>query len=176
MTSAIPFSSVLRWPPACTSRAYVTAQNLHKTVDRAFITALLLTANAERAEAAILNGTRVMDLDDTPGDALLRATVNAALEPQREASERTPEQLERASSMLPLELRRVLHLSTDLRHCFVLRVLMGLPRQACARLLRLDDGQIDERTCTAMLELPAIERQKSLTNRQAGPRLIGIGS
>ncbi len=60
--------------------------------------------------------------------------------------------------MLPFELRRVLHLQAALRRCYVLRSLVGLPREACGRLLRLEIRQIDEWARTAMLELPAIQR------------------
>jgi len=160
MTSAIPIGTAIIYPPAWTSRAHVAAHDLHNAVDRAFITALLLTASAERAEAAVLKRARA-NPDAAPGDELLRGVVAAALETQPETPEPTPEQVERASSILPSELRRVLHLPTNLRHCFVLRMLMGLPREVCARLLRLDAGQIDERTCTAMLELPGIQKNKS---------------
>jgi hypothetical protein len=71
---------------------------------------------------------------------------------------RKMEDLERASSMLPFELWRVLHLQAALRRCYVLRFLVGLPREACGRLLRLEIRQIDEWARTAMLELPAIQR------------------
>ena len=153
MTSAIPFCSCMQTPERVSR-----TQDLHKTVDRAYITALLLTASAERAEAAILEGHRVTDLDSTPGEALLGQAVNAAIKVQSETSEQPLEDLERASSMLPFELRRVLHLQPALRQCFVLRFLMGLPREVCARLLRLEIRQVDERARTALLELPTIQR------------------
>jgi hypothetical protein len=70
-----------------------------------------------------------------------------------------PEELERASSMLPFELRPVLHLPLALRHCFVLRFLVSVPREACARLLHLEIRQVDERARTAMLELPTIQKK-----------------
>jgi hypothetical protein len=159
MTSAIPISPGVMHFPSYASSAHSAAHDLHKNIARAFVTALLLTASAERAEAAILKGTKV-DLGAMPAEALLRGIVTAALEPQYETLEQPPEQLEHASHMLPIGLRHVLHLSTDLRHCFVLRVLVGLPREICARLLRVDAGQIDERTCTAMLELPAVQRNR----------------
>ena len=41
-------------------------------------------------------------------------------------------EVEDARSILPLELRRVLRLSTALRDCFVLRLLIGLTREVCA--------------------------------------------
>jgi DNA-directed RNA polymerase specialized sigma24 family protein len=46
---------------------------------------------------------------------------------------------------LALNLQRVLRLPTNLRHCFVLRVLAGLSRQDCADLLRVGERQVDKR-------------------------------
>lgn len=160
MTSAIPFNTVLMQIPERASRTHLAPQDLGKTVDRAFITALLLTGSAKLAEAAILEGNRAMALDHVSGEALLRGAVNAAIEPPTEISEQLPEDLACASSMLPFELRRVLHLPTALRHCFVLRFLVGLPREDCARLLHLEIHQVDERARAAMLELPTIQRNR----------------
>ena len=50
------------------------------------------------------------------------------------------------SSTLPFELQCVLHLPQYPRHCLVLRVLVWLPRETCARLLRSELNQIDEGT------------------------------
>jgi DNA-directed RNA polymerase specialized sigma24 family protein len=156
MTNAIPFNTVLMQIPQRSLSRRVAVQDLHNLVGKAFLTTLLLTGSAERAEAAILEGNRVTDLENAPGEALLRGAVNAAIEPPGETSEQ-PQDLQRASSMLPFELRRVLHLPQALRHCFVLRVLVGLPREVCARLLHLEIRQVDERARTAMLELPTIQ-------------------
>jgi len=87
--------------------------------------------------------------------------VNAAIKAQSEAWEQPPEDLERASSIFPFELRRVLHLAPDYRQCFVLRFLVGLPCEVCARLLHLEIHDVDERTRRAMLELPTIQSNRS---------------
>jgi DNA-directed RNA polymerase specialized sigma24 family protein len=158
MTNAIPFSTVLMQIPERASRTAVAPQDLHDMVSKAFLTALLLTGSAERAEAAILEGNAARDLDSTPNEGLFRGAVNAAIELYSETSEQPPEDLEHASCMLPFELRRVLHLPPALRHCFVLRFLVGLPREVCAQLLHLEIHQVDERARTAVLELPAIQR------------------
>ncbi|MBZ5593524.1 MAG: hypothetical protein LAP39_14875 [Acidobacteriia bacterium] len=158
MTSPVPFSTVLMPVPECPSSIHVEPQDLHHMVSTAFLTALLLTGSAERAEAALLQAKGVLGLDNTSGEALLRRAVNAAIEPPLETVEQPSEDLERASSSLPCELRRVLHLRPALRHCFVLRFLVGLPREVCARLLHLEVPQIDERARTAMLELPTIQK------------------
>jgi hypothetical protein len=162
MTSAIPFGSPRMQVPRRTLRNHTASHDLHKTVDEAFVTALLLTASAERAEAAVLGSNTVTNPDNASAEGLFRGAVNAAIELQSKTSWQSPEELERASSMLPFELRGVLHLPPDLRHCFVLRFLVGLPREVCARWLRLEVRQVDARACTAMLELPTIQ-----SNREA---------
>ena len=162
MTSAIPFNTVLMQIPERASNTHGAPQDLPNTIGKAFLTALLLTGSPERAEAAILEGNRVTHLDNASGEAFLRGAVNAAVEPPSETSEQLPEDLERASSMLPFELRRVLHLPQALRHCLVLRFLVGLPREVCARLLHLEIRQVDERARTAMLELPTIQKNREV--------------
>jgi len=162
MTSAIPFNTMLMQIPGRASSTHAESQDLHHMVGKAFLTVLLLTGSAERAEAAILEGNTKMDLDNASGEALFREAVNAAVEPPSITSRQLPEDLERASSMLPFELRSVLHLPPALRHCFVLRFLVGLPREACARLLHLEIRQVDERARTAMLELPTIQRNREV--------------
>ena len=159
MTSAIPFNTVLMPIPECLSSARTAAQDLHHMVGKAFLTALLLTGSAERAESAILQAKGAFGFGDSSGDTLLREAVNAAIEPAHDSSEQPSEDLERASSHLPCELQRVLHLPAALRHCFVLRFLVGLPREVCARLLRLEIPQVDERARRAMIELPMIRRE-----------------
>jgi hypothetical protein len=122
---------------------------MYEMLDRTFTTALLLTGSAERAEEAILESIRSLELDDAPVDALFRGAVNASIQPRNEIAEQRREELEHASSILPAELRRVLLLPQDLRHCYVLRLLAGFPREDCASLLHSEIHQVDEGTCTA---------------------------
>jgi hypothetical protein len=58
---------------------------------------------------------------------------------------------------LPIELQRVLLLPDDLRRGFVSRVLLGLPRGQCLKLLRLTKSELDERIGSAALALTRIE-------------------
>lgn len=60
---------------------------------------------------------------------------------------------------LPAELRRVLELSPELRRCFVLRVLVGLPSKICAQMLQVDVLQIDEYSCEAMKMLSVLAQE-----------------
>src|SRR5579862_4512223 len=137
-----------------------TRFKIHETLENAFIAGLLLTGSVERAEAAILESVRISCPDDLFSEALFRRTVHYLIEPQK--NESTAEQqkdLDRAASILPFELRCVLSLPRDLRYCYVLRVLVGLPREVCAWLLHLNTSQVEERTRAAMLELPLIQQR-----------------
>jgi hypothetical protein len=120
-------------------------------LERSFTTALLLTASAGRAEAAVLEGIRVVDAFELSDAALFRETLAASMEAN---SQKAPAaELEYASSLLPLDLRPLLRLSRDLRSCFVLRVLVGLSREVCARMLRIGIRQIDELVCDSVQAL-----------------------
>jgi hypothetical protein len=125
---------------------------LSEAAEKAFVTALLLTGNAETAESAVLESIERMSLEDTSGEELLQAAVKTAIRPQ-ERPWRPLKDWEPASARLPLELRSVLCLAPDVRQCFVLRVLVGLPSHACAALLDSDADQVDRGACAAMLQL-----------------------
>ena len=128
---------------------------------RAFRTALLLTASAERAEAAILEGIRVIDPFDVSDQSLLRETITASITAKIHGEQ--VEESEQGSSWLPLDLRRVLRLSRNLRHCFVLRVLVGLPREACALMLQTGTQQIDKLVCDSVQALAGLSQGEQLT-------------
>jgi len=131
-----------------------TESRMREAASRAFVTAFLLVGDAERAEAAVLKSIASTNFDDESGDEMIRKTVNDAMEPD-EMPGRFSGTLEPAFSMLPLQLQRVMQLPHYLRQCFVLRVLVGLPREVCARLLHSNIGEIDRCARAAMLQLPA---------------------
>jgi hypothetical protein len=135
-----------------------TESTLHEDIDKAFITAFLLSGNAARAEAAVLKGVGGM-YSDRQGEAMLQGVVKAAIE-RGAPLWQGPKLPEPELSRLPLELQRVIRLPLFLRQCFVLRVLVKFPRELCADLLSSDAGQVDRGACAAMLELPSI-RDKS---------------
>jgi hypothetical protein len=119
----------------------ITAPITDEALDKAYITAFLLTGNSARAEAAVLEGIQTMVCDGISGDALLQGTLMASVA--------SPAEQEGDTSSLPPELRRVLRLSPDLRRCYVLRVLVGLSREACARILNTGIHHIDELVCAS---------------------------
>jgi hypothetical protein len=109
----------------------VTPEELGQT----FITALLITGNAQRAEAALLEAIETTNLREMSAGTLLEGTVSASL-----AGQIAGHQIDLgdpAISSLPIELRNVLNLPADCRRCFVLRVLLGYhlrsPPECCRR-------------------------------------------
>jgi DNA-directed RNA polymerase specialized sigma24 family protein len=135
----------------------LTPCDLETMAGSAFITALLLAGSMERAEAAVLEGITSLNPDDiSDGPLFTAAVLSASVTQQTGGLEEHMEIAERTSSILPLELRKVLHLPPPLRRCFVLRMLAGLPREVCARLLHLEVQQVDERTCAALPMLSII--------------------
>jgi hypothetical protein len=133
-----------------------------KSVDKAFLAALLLTGSPRRAEASVLESIRLLANCEEHGDALLQGAVAAALDALHESPDTPADEIRRAASMLPIELRRVLDLAPDLRQSYVLRLLVGLPGESCERLLRLERGQADQAACRAALALAGeAEREKA---------------
>lgn len=127
-----------------------------QTLGRVFTTALMLTANVEEAEAAILDGISATDPGQLSDERLFLAAIAAALAPQRNGPERR-EDLACASAILPAELRSVLHLPLNARHCFVLRMLAGLPSEVCAQLMNLETHHIEQAAGRAAQLLAGID-------------------
>jgi hypothetical protein len=109
---------------------------------RPFLAALLLAGNSESAEIAVFESLCELEAHPISTDALLLGSVAVALRLQAELDHtdgRSPEE----QMFLPPALRRVLRLSHLPRSCFVLRTLEALPRETCARLLRIDVDAVD---------------------------------
>jgi hypothetical protein len=118
-----------------------------QTLNRSFNAAYLLTASTRQAEAAVVKAIDRFDPNIDTEEGLFRYALRAAVQtpPERE--------LGSTARTLPPELQAVLTLTQELRHCFVLRVLIGISRQACGELLGLNTQRVDESTFTAMRRL-----------------------
>ncbi|MEP6538013.1 MAG: hypothetical protein ABJF23_21925, partial [Bryobacteraceae bacterium] len=119
-----------------------------------FVAALLLTGSAAGAEAAVMEGIRVMERNGDEGEMLMQRTMAASI--AAKVSRRESAEHRHAESLLPLELRRVLRLSRDFRRCFVLRALAGLSREVCAHLLQIEIHLIDELVCASARALASV--------------------
>jgi hypothetical protein len=119
-----------------------------ETIENAFIVGLLLTGSIKQAERAIVDSIHCSETEDICGQRVFRRVIQWAVDPQEQRSCRV---IDRASvRILPFELGCVLHLPPDLRHCYVLRILVGLSRDVCAWLLHTDVELIGQRTQSAV--------------------------
>jgi len=121
-------------------------RGIMRLIDRAFLTAHLLTGSLQVAERAALEAIDSWNPDQEPEEVVFNHVVEAAA---RTIPENPPDS-DASGAHVPDELKKVLGLAPWLRRCFVLRILVGLPRQVCARLLRLSSEQVDEYTCAAL--------------------------
>jgi len=136
---------------------------LSEAVSKAFVTAFLLSGDGERAETAVSKSIARMSLEDSSGEELIYEAIEVAVKPQDYAAS-TPKEWEPAASRLPLELRRVLCLAPYVRKCFVLRVLVGLPSEACAALLNSNAEHVDRGARDAMLQLASNRASRFATH------------
>jgi hypothetical protein len=124
-----------------------TKKELTEVLDRVFLVALLITGNMDGAEDAVLDG--IGALDGTMSSGLLLAMLKSAIE----RGEHRSGEIEDILPSLPLELRRILLLNPDIRACFVLRVLIGMPSEACSEVLRIPIQEIGHSVSDAMQQL-----------------------
>ncbi len=130
---------------------------LEQTLGRAYLAAHLFTASAQQAEDAILEAVDWWDAENDDQEDLFRQVLETAARQHMTPRPPIPNRGDRAArGFLPPELRSVLRLPAPLRRCLVLRVLAGLSRPACARMLRLRLHQVDEYTCAALKSLPTL--------------------
>jgi hypothetical protein len=116
-------------------------------IDRAFLTAHVLTASIQQAEDATMEAIDSWNPDEEPDEALFQNALDAATRAQ---IQQNGSGSAGSGSYLPNELKAVLRLSPPLRRCFVLRILVGLPSQVCARLLCFHSERVDQYTCAAL--------------------------
>ncbi len=131
------------------------AYDNNQAISRGFRATLLLTGSLAQAEGAMLDAVHSLGHEEEPDDALFLRAIKAAITAGRQASARVQD-FDLASSVLPLELRRVLRLPLDLRHCFVLRFLAGFSREDCAKILHLKMERVDDGVCAAAQALAGI--------------------
>ncbi len=123
------------------------------TLAKTFITSILLTRSAKRAEIAMLEGIESSDFGTEPGMRMLFASIAASVDAEFLLPEPQSQEIEEASSILHAGLRPLLRLPANLRRCFVLRYLAALPREVCARFLQVTLARVDEFSCAAVREL-----------------------
>lgn len=116
---------------------------------RLLITAVLMTGSVESAEAAIEESVNLIDAKETPNlSAVFIAVASAAAACPRNL---TVDPWVRSG--LPNELKAVADLRADLRVCFVLRRLVGLPKDKAADLLFMRTVDVEQRARAASMQL-----------------------
>ena len=138
--------------------SFMAMDTMPSALDMAFRTALLLTGDTRTAEAAVMHGIGVCE-DLSPGGLLIEA-VRSALRRRTKSSE-GPCEVE----CLPPELRRLFLLQPLPRHCFVLRILVGLSPEVCAELLEISVIEFEDSVYEALTRLPILSSQKAQTIR-----------
>jgi hypothetical protein len=128
-----------------------TEKELTEVLDRVFLVAVLITGNMNGAEDAVLDGIAALD-GMISGDGFRLATLKAAIERR----EQRCGEGEDIFPSLPLELRHILLLNPDIRACFVLRVLLGMPSETCSEVLRIPIQKIDHSVSDAMQQLAVL--------------------
>ncbi len=134
------------------------------TFQKIFLTALLLTGSAAKAECAIEEGINTLGAWEVSCTDLLNATLRAAVAPRRKIRRETSEISDLYTACLPVELRRVILLPEGPRQCFVLHLLVGMAVHQCSRLLSLNDSQVEQNIVSAPLALIAAEAGQSATH------------
>ena len=128
------------------------SDELRKVVEKAYLGVFLLTANVELAEIAVTACIDAIDIEDL-WDALPLCAARLALQLQRNGWEQGASNINLTTGALPTELDCVLRLPSDLRHCFVLRLLTGIALPICANVLEMESGPICASVGVAALEL-----------------------
>lgn len=116
----------------------------------------------KRSEAAMVEAIRSWDIDEATDEGLLRVTVAVAMARPWNYRPQSPLEIAGASSLLPLELQRVLQMPTALRQCFVLCLLMSVPRNFCAWLLGIHARKVDQdASLAAQMVVRIIQAEKA---------------
>ena len=123
-------------------------------LDMAFRTAVLLTGATKSAEVAVIHG--ISACEELSPHGLLTEAVRSAVRLQA-SSANGPDEVE----CLPPELRRLFMLQPLSRHCFVLRVLVGLSPEVCAELLEVSVTELENAVYRALTQLPLLCSQRA---------------
>jgi hypothetical protein len=116
---------------------------LELALNRAFVVALLLTRQEELAEQAVMKGIDRLKPGALTADAILNETIQSCELSDVSVCCDSEIAEERSSNFLPPALQAVTRLAPLYRQCFVLRLLVGLSRDASGRLLQLDASHVD---------------------------------
>ena len=127
-------------------RSLMPMDTMPPALNLAFCTALLLAGDMKTAEAAVMHGIEACE--DLPPRGLLIEAVRSAIQ-RRTTSADGPYELE----CLPRDLQRLFMLQPLPRHCFVLRMLVGVSPELCAQLLDISIPEFEGALHGGFIEL-----------------------
>ena len=111
----------------------------------AFVTALLLTRSPRLAEEAVIRAIRTSDYS---AESILSNTIAESLKFSIDVSR---SEVSASTAILPCELRWLLDLPVRSQRCFVLRVLVRMTREECARALHIEPSLVDPAVVQAVV-------------------------
>jgi hypothetical protein len=125
----------------------LTIDTHHHTLQRgltqAIVTAYLITGSTGRSEAAVM--AAIEHWEPNKGvKSLLELVAGLAVKYEGGPRDEWP---------LRGELQNVVQLPRNARRSFVLRILLGVPREVCTKLLDLNTDEVDHQTCAALVAL-----------------------
>lgn len=123
---------------------------------RVWTTVFLLSGDATQAEDAVADAILSSDTDDFETEGFMTCVLILSIQRSRNTSKRSIRKTSEIWVTLPAELQNVLSLPLRLRHCFVLRVLIGLPRETCQQMLQVNDDELENSVCSAVVQLAAM--------------------
>ena len=123
---------------------------------RVWTAAFLLSGDATQAEDAVADAILSTDTDEFETEAFMTRVLSLLIQRSRNSSKRSIRKTSEISVTLPAELQNVLSLPLRLRHCFVLRVLIGLPRETCHQMLQVNDDELEKSVSSAVVQLAAM--------------------
>jgi len=130
--------------------------------DEVFQTALLLTADATAAEAAVTRSIDSLDISSAPEHADLAAWEKAVVVRSLETSQPpSPTPNSTTRSMLQPGLPRVIQIERLPRICFVLRMLLGYSTPLCAQILGVEESEI-----RMLFQMAALQLQQKVAGKQ----------
>ncbi len=139
---------------------------LEKNCNRLFQTALLLSADSQIAEKALIESIENLDLSQPPGrntravweKAVVIRSVEELHKPSsgpRVSGQAKAIRAISVQSMLQPGLWPVVQIERSPRICFILCMLLGYPITSCAQILGIEESRIH-----ALLQMAAIQLQQ----------------
>jgi hypothetical protein len=128
-----------------------------------FQLAILLTADARKAEANLITVIRTLDFSKQPDEDAVTVLQTAVAQQSMESGGAVSwAGTVEGRSMLQAGLRPVLQLERWPRVCFVFRMLLGFPTSHCAAMFGIDEGGVRVLLRVAVLQLQHVALGTSL--------------